>query len=120
MPVMFINEYIVCIKSGQHITEARDGQHIQMTNGNYRGGGGLTFLAFPGWACRGCECETLHLCRDSDTSYEAAQKKVDRTSMQQSSGPGEKKSRGKGKYPQDLPYADETNVECILNLSLST
>lgn len=34
--------------------------------------------------------------------------------------PEKKKSRGKGKYPQDLPYADGTNVECILNLSLST
>lgn len=43
MPVMFINEYVVCIKSGQHITEARNGQFIQMTNGNYRGEGVLLF-----------------------------------------------------------------------------
>lgn len=60
MPIMFIDEHIVCIKSRQHVAKARSGQFVQKGTAGPRGGRDLTFLAFPWWACRGCESETLH------------------------------------------------------------
>lgn len=44
MPVMFIDEYIVCIKSRQHTMKAINGQFIQMVT---TGGRGSYFSGLP-------------------------------------------------------------------------